>query len=118
MKAFIVAILCLLSVNSDGAELRWLNIYGDDPGLAGVVVQQLPDSPAGASRWRGRHPAMILFVFWDGRVRQRGYSPTGAVEEDFWWHITPAQKDIWKQVDYSKGSDPQFRRHADPRNNT
>lgn len=68
---------------------RWATRYSDDPQLAGVVVQQYPDCQYEASRYRGRHPAMILYVFQDGRVNQVGFEPDGAIHEDFWWTIGP-----------------------------
>ena len=117
MKALIIAIFCVVAITTDGSPEKWRNIYEGNPELAGVLVQQLPDNAAEAPRWRGKHPAMILFVFWGGRVRQFGYSPDGIVKEDFWWQITPDQSYIWQQLDYSKGSDPRFRHHADPRKN-
>jgi hypothetical protein len=96
----------------------WKNIHSMNPELAGVLVQQFPDSSFGASVYQGAHPAMILFVMWDGRVNQIGYEPSGKAEENFWWNLNERPRDysyIWEQLDYSKGSDPEFMRHRDPR---
>ena len=97
---------------------KWKNIHEGNPELAGVEIQQYPDSALEAPAWEGGHPAMILFVMWDGRVNQRGYRPDGTVREDFWWDLND-KKDyyshIWDELDFSVGGDPDFLRHPDPR---
>ena len=95
----------------------WKNIYQGDPKLAGVIVQQFPDGDDGftSEERDGAHPCMILFGFWDDRFRQVSYSPSGAIRHDFWFTIDPTTRDIWNRVDFSKGSDPGFAGHEDPR---
>jgi hypothetical protein len=75
----------------------WTNRYQGDPTLAGVVVQQFPDCGAEAPEYEGQHPAMILFVFKDGRVNQNGFEPDGKVREDFWWKLKDGDA-LWKDV--------------------
>ena len=139
MRPFLSAILCLVIANcshkqiskseldpidfpipeiSDQSVGEWGNIHSKNLGLAGVLVQQFPDCSLEAAAWEGKHPAMILFVMWDGRVNQIGYKPSGMITENFWWHLSSDSHDysyIWKQVDYTYGSDPKFQRHKDPR---
>ncbi len=79
---------------------RWTNRYADDPNLAGVRVQQFPDCSGDAARHEGRHPAMILYVFKNGRVNQNGFEPDGTIREDFWWSIGPDHY-LWDQIDRS-----------------
>lgn len=96
----------------------WTNRHAKNPDLAGVLVQQFPDSSHEASERKGKHPAMILFVMWDGRVNQVGYRPSGEIIEDFWWDLKQGSHDfsyVWEQLDYSHGSDPTFKSHRDPR---
>jgi len=102
----------------DSTVGAWENIHTENPQLAGVVVQQFPDSLDGMFEHESKHPAMILFVMWSGAVNQIGYSPEGEIGEDFWWDINGSDRDysyMWDQVDFSKGSDPLFERHDDPR---
>ncbi len=97
---------------------KWTNIHSSNPDLAGVLVQQFPDSSFEAPAWEGKHPAMILFVMWNGRVNQLGYEPSGMVRENFWWNMETSEHNysyIWEQLDYSLGSDPNFKHHRDPR---
>ena len=97
---------------------KWTNIHFSNPDLAGVLVQQFPDNPYEAPAWEGKHPAMILFVMWNGRVNQLGYEPSGKVRENFWWNIESSEHDysyIWEQLDYPQGSDSNFMHHRDPR---
>ena len=64
---------------------EWKNLYKRDPKLLGYRVQQFPDSHYLAPDYEGRHPAMVIYVFKDLRVRQMGFEPDGTVREDFWW---------------------------------
>ncbi len=58
---------------------------------------------------------MILYVMWDGSVNQMGYSPSGDIVEDFWWSIEEHGLNyVWEQLDYSVGSDPNFKNHEKP----
>lgn len=96
----------------------WENPFRGNPDLAGVNVQQFGECPYDQHLWEGRHPCEIYFYYWDGRVRQRGYEPDGTLREDFWWPADMRLKPHdsgWNQVDFSHGSDPTFKRHADPR---
>jgi|GEM_PF-3022721 len=97
----------------------WENPFRGDPNLAGVCVQQFGECPYDQHLHEGKHPCGIYFYFWDGRVRQRGYEPDGTLREDFWWPAAMRLKlhdsASWKNVDFSHGSDPNFKHHADPR---
>ena len=97
----------------------WQNAYAGNEELAGVVISQFPE--AGRYPWliesyKGKHPAMILYYFWNGRINQRAFEPDGTETENFWWNdsLKPGEW-IWRVVDYSQGSDPKFIRHRDPR---
>ena len=58
---------------------------------------------------------MILYVMWVGRVNQIGYKPDGFVQENFWWQITEGNGQyLWENLDYSFGSDPNFKIHSKP----
>jgi hypothetical protein len=94
----------------------WENLYKGDRALAGVFVLQYPE---GADSWKDyeyKHPGLIEYFFWDGRVRQIVYRPDGSVHDDFWWpyKIKPGDG-WWGGLDFSYGSDPEFKRHKDPR---
>ena len=94
----------------------WINPFKDDPQLAGVIVQQLPENPYDQKAWLGKHPSMIEFFFWDGRVQQRDYEPDGTQTDSFWWPSTmKVNRNLWDQVDFTQGADPTFKQHADPR---
>lgn len=84
----------------------WINLHEGDPDLAGIAF--FNDGEADA--YLGKHPGGVMYVFWDGRVRQTGHKPDGTVEEDFWHRVAQ-----WNRLDYSFGSDPNFERHEDPR---
>lgn len=102
----------------DTSIKAWKNIHRANLDLAGVLLQQFPDSSLEAPSFEGKHPAMILFVMWDGRVNQIGYEPSGKISENFWWDLNEGDRDysyIWEQLDYSHGSDPAFAHHHDPR---
>ena len=81
-------------------------------------MQQFTDCPYENWRYEGKHPAMVIFYFWDGRVRQLGYEPDGTVYDNFWWPAPDRLKPgdaAWWMVDFTHGSDPTFQHHADPR---
>ncbi len=84
----------------------WVNLHEGDPDLAGISF--FGDSDA--NEYVGKHPAGVMYVFWDGRVRQTGHKPDGTVREDFWHRVAH-----WGRLDYSFGSVPNFERHEDPR---
>lgn len=101
----------------DLAVENWNNANKERTELAGIHVQQLPDGPDESS-YKGKHPAMILFVLWDGRVNQLGYTPSGEVHENFWWNLRTKTQDfsyLWDQLEYKYGTDPEFKNHKDPR---
>ena len=95
----------------------WTNIYRDDPNLAGVTVQQLPDGDDGFSleERNGKHPCMILYAFWNDRYRQMTYTPGGELMDAFWFEVDESNCWVWLGVDFAHGSDPTFDRHQDPR---
>ena len=94
----------------------WVNPYRGDPKLAGVIVTQFTDNPYVNWQYEGKHPAMVEFYFWDGRVRQHDYEPDGTLRSEFWWPDSLKPSDgWWSDVDFSQGSDPTFKRHQDPR---
>jgi hypothetical protein len=99
----------------------WENIYRGDERLAGVVVQQYPETAGMEVDYQGsqgKHPAGVTFVFWDGRSRKLTYDPTGSVLDDYWlpedMRYVPGSL-AWKWVDFRFGSDPKFKSHRDPR---
>jgi len=95
----------------------WTNKHLGSADLAGVSIQQFPDCVHESPAWDGKHPAMILFVMWDGRVNQVEYEPSGKIRSDWWWDINKEKHDysyIWNDLDYSHGSDPNFERHQKP----
>ena len=95
---------------------HWENPFRGNPKLAGVVVQQFGECVYDQHLWEGKHPCGIYFYFWDGRVRQRSYEPDGTLREDFWWPDRLKSGDArWSDVDFSHGSDPTLKHHADPR---
>ena len=94
----------------DGTVGPWKNRHSGNPELAGVSVQQFPDCAYESVRYEGKHPAMILFVMWDGRVNQVEYEPSGTVSADWWWKIDKKRHDyILEQLDYTHGSKPDFK---------
>lgn len=88
----------------------WVNRYADSPDLAGVRVQQFPDCDGEAPRYEGRHPAMLIYVFKDGRANQVSYEPDGTVTNDFWFKVA---KDhwIWQTMTPVSSTEP-----AEPKN--
>ena len=68
---------------------EWINIHQKNPDLVGVYVQQVPDNKADATVYRGKHPAMIIYVFKNGKAHQVSYTPSGQIESGFWWDVPP-----------------------------
>ncbi len=68
----------------------WKNVHKKDPNLLGVRVQQFPDCAYEAPNYEGCHPAMIIYVFKDMRCHQMDFTPSGQLQEDFWWTAGPA----------------------------
>jgi hypothetical protein len=97
---------------------KWENKHRNDPNLAGIEIAQLPEGAATESKtaFLKGHPAMILYFFWDGKVRQTGFEADGRLVEDFFWpYKITDDNGYWKSVDFSFGSDPSFIKHRDPR---
>ncbi|RYZ87277.1 MAG: hypothetical protein EOP04_12050 [Proteobacteria bacterium] len=93
-------------------------LHRGDPNLAGVIIYQNdPVNMDGAMpRKSTDHPFVIMYYFWDGRVRDVAYDKEGEVVRDIWrTRFTPITKREWSRVNFSLGSDPMFQRHADPR---
>jgi len=78
---------------------HWTNKYSGNPDLAGVRVQQFPDCAYEAPGYEGRHPAMVIYVFKDGRANQIGYDPDGTIREDFWYKLAPDHY-LWKTIEH------------------
>ena len=88
----------LCSCVSPSAHHGWINIHKKNPDLVGVRVQQLPDCMGEHDSYRGKHPAMVIFVFKNNKAHQVEYEPDGRVTSGFWWDV-PADDTIWKQID-------------------
>lgn len=92
----------------------WKNRYKRNPDLAGVIVIQLPEVPEELPAYRNQHPSAINYVFWNGKIEKFAFSPNGEVVGEASWIIEKGD-DLWKEVDFRAGSDPEFLRHQDPR---
>lgn len=94
----------------------WVNPFKGDPTLAAAEVHQYGECSYDNWLYDGKHPCAIWFYFWDGRVRQMEFEPDGKVRSDF---VLPGKLKpgdaSWTGADFSVGSDPQFKRHRDPR---
>jgi len=66
---------------------EWINIHKKNPDLIGVYVQQFPTNFDDRAAYEGKHPIMVIFVFKGNKAHQVEYSPTGQVENGFWWDI-------------------------------
>ena len=122
---------------------KWHNLYKGDPQVAGVELSQcLREGNAyrDDSDYYGKHPAEVAYHFWDGRIRWITYYPDGKNMGDQWMRHRDISSFLrrsdpdgysrlrrirdeeigryissWGSVDFSLGSDPQFKRHKDPR---
>ena len=81
----------------DSDVARWAHRYRRNPRLAGVLIQQVPDPRDQESAYLRGHPAMILYVFKDGRVNQVEYRPDGRITSDWWWRAKPDDP-VWLQL--------------------
>lgn len=81
----------------DSDVVRWAHRYRGSPRLAGILIQQVPDSREQESAYADGHPAMILYVFRDGRVNQVEFRPDGRITTDWWWHAKPDDP-VWAQL--------------------
>lgn len=102
-------------VTKDG----WVNIYIGNPELAGVTILQEPPQKRQGLSYQGKHPFGISFVMWDGTVNEVYYKPDGKVISAGWWRLKDMKvlepQNVWHSVDFSHGSDPDFKKHKDPR---
>lgn len=92
MLARILLLLAILPAVAFGAGpiacgKEWINLHSKNPDLIGVYVQQSPDNKADIADYRGKHPAMVIYVFKNQKAHQVSYTPSGQVEEGFWWDI-------------------------------
>ena len=103
---------------------KYKNRYAGNPVLAGVEVYQKPFAENTVEDYRDyigadKHPGTINYHFWDGRVLETDYSPKGKCLRSDWTSHTvyeaPGYYRSWEMVDFSKGSDPEFKHHKDPR---
>jgi hypothetical protein len=78
----------------------WTNIHRNNPDLVGVRVQQFPDCQYETKAYEGKHPAMIIYVFKNGKAHQLEYNPDGTVESGFWWDVSKDDS-IWDNLDRS-----------------
>lgn len=99
-------------------HLKWTNLYEGDPKLAGIEIRQFPEGNPYEPEldYTNQHPGIVGYFFWDGSVRMMKFLPAGKVVEDFWWADKLKSGDeYWSAVDFSYGSDKEFKRHPDPR---
>jgi hypothetical protein len=99
---------------------KWKNLYQNDPELAAIEIDQKPREGnvyEDRSRYDHRHPAEVNYFFWDGRNRWISYEPYGDVLNDEWAQRMKPGDPYWDDVyvDFNYGSDPQFKKHKDPR---
>lgn len=89
------------------------------PNLAGVIIYK--DDPVNMAEDPPRgpldHPVGVVYYFWDDtQVHDVAYDKCGGIMRDSWIkRFTPTTKATWARVDFSYGSDPKFKNHADPR---
>ncbi|MGC4013361.1 MAG: hypothetical protein QM755_02420 [Luteolibacter sp.] len=101
------------------------NPYKGDVNLAGLEIYQKPygdNAVEDYSDYLGdHHPGTINYHFWDGRIRSVNYSKDGKVLSEYWdAHATGTREghgtyQSWEMVDFRLGSDPEFKKHRDPR---
>ena len=125
LKYICLTLFCLLFPACSTSKVEksinapiWKNLHEGDPSLAGVEISQCPEGAVGESEkaYLNGHPAMVLYYFWNKRVRHTGYESNGEVIEDFYWtDLIKTGDAIWDRVDFNLGSDPTFSRHRDPR---
>lgn len=93
-----------------------------DPNLAGVIIRQ--NDPVGMdgapARKSSDHPRWVAYYFWDlVNEHHVEYDKSGRIVSEGWYKTyKPSAYLNWMRVDFSYGSDPKFRRHRDPRNDT
>jgi hypothetical protein len=77
---------------------KWINIHGNNPDLLGVFVQQFPECQYEAKPYEGKHPAMVIYVFRNGKAHQTCYDPDGRITSGWWWDV-PKEHWILSQLD-------------------
>ncbi|MCY2929113.1 MAG: hypothetical protein NTV86_06385 [Planctomycetota bacterium] len=112
-RLFLIMSICWAGVGVGGCDgtyrrppLRdesvghWVNRYPRNPNLLGVQVRQFPELRAEASRYEGRHPYRVTYVFKDGRVNQVTYEPDGRGRAggDIWYRLPPGDP-LWTSLD-------------------
>ena len=122
MKSYLyLAIILLVGCASAPKQLsqavgKWDNPYEENPELAGVIISQYPEGIEPAEPYEGKHPASIWYAFWNGDVISINYGPDGAIYvKSVWEKYLTKDSTIWKDVDFTYGSDPQLKSHPDPR---
>jgi len=108
------------TVPPHGGTSSWKNIYKGNPLLAGVGVNQYfgewaPELKS-MSDYDGKHPAQIIYYFWNGSLERLNYLPNGRMfhKEVSKSPISAGSPDL-DFIDFSYGSDPQFKKHSCPR---
>lgn len=85
------------------SEGSWVNLHQKTDELIGVKVQQFPDNPYTSSKYEGKHPSMVIYVFKSMKAHQIEYNPNGSIKAGFWWEIKKDHS-ILKQVKKIKNS--------------
>jgi hypothetical protein len=106
----------------ENAVMPYKNLYKSSSTLAGLEVYQkriVENTMIDTSEYIGKHPGTVCYHFWDGRILTLDYSPDGKIISKNWCHHSqkevPEYFNSWEMVDFNKGSDPDFKRHKDPR---
>lgn len=101
------------------SDVRLNLLHAGDNNLAGVAIYRndpvnMNDDPPRSDKY---HPFAVVYYFWEGSyVHDVAYNNEGKVVRSTWVNrYTPISKAEWNRVDFSYGSDPTFKRHADPR---
>lgn len=90
-----------------------------DKNLAGVIIYK--NDPVNVEgdppRMGNDHPFAVVYYFWSGsHVHDVAYDASGNIIRNNWSkRYAPISKEEWSHVDFSYGTDPQFKWHADPR---
>ena len=76
---------------------EWINIHKKNPNLIGIVVQQYPDNSYDAQFYKDKHPSVVIYIFKSKKAHQIEYSPSGQIQNGFWWGI-PEGHDIYQRM--------------------
>ena len=93
IRSFVLLILFTMSVAAVDSDYTWKRLFSEDKDLIGVRIQQNPDNGDRES-YLHKHPAMVIYVFSTGdgfKVFQAGFTPTGNLNEAFWWEDKAAK---------------------------